>query len=40
MSSLAVVFMVGICTLVWGGFLLLLTRAVRSESRKQKGGRA
>ena len=35
MSTLAVAMMVGICTFVWGGFLLLLSRAVRSEGRKR-----
>lgn len=34
MSTTAIAFMVLICGLVWGGFLLLLVRAVRSEGRK------
>lgn len=34
MSSAAVVMMVAICGLVWGGFVVLLTRAVREEGRK------
>lgn len=34
MSSAAVVMMVAICGTVWGGFLLLLHRAVREEGRK------
>jgi len=34
MSGAAIAFMVVICTFVWGGFLLLLTRAVDSERRK------
>ena len=35
MSTVAISFMVLICGLVWGGFLVLLTRAVRSENAKQ-----
>jgi hypothetical protein len=35
MSAAAIAFMVVVCTFVWGGFLLLLTRAVRSEGRKE-----
>jgi len=34
MSGAAIAFMVVICTFVWGGFLLLLSRAVHSERRK------
>ena len=34
MSSTAIAFMILVCGLVWGGFALLLLRAVRSESRK------
>jgi hypothetical protein len=34
MSGSALVVMVSICTLIWGGFLALLTRAVRQESGK------
>jgi hypothetical protein len=34
MSGSAVVFMLVVCSFVWGGFLLLLVRAVRSEGRK------
>lgn len=34
MSGDAIVFMIVICTFVWGGFLVLLTRAIRSEGRK------
>lgn len=34
MSSAAVVVMVAICGTVWGGFLVLLRRAVREEGRK------
>lgn len=37
MSGLAVAMMVAICGFVWGGFLLLLGRALRSESRKARG---
>ncbi len=35
MSQSAVVMMVLMCGFVWGGFLLLLRRAIRSESRKR-----
>ena len=35
MSSLAIATMVLICGFVWGGFFTLLTRAMRSEGRKQ-----
>jgi len=34
MSSLAIGVMVLICSLIWGGFLLLLARAVRLEGVK------
>jgi hypothetical protein len=34
MSGAAIAFMALICTFVWGGFILLLTRAIRSEGRK------
>jgi len=37
MSGSAVVMMVVICGLVWGGFVTLLTRAVRKEGAKQNG---
>lgn len=36
MSDLSVVFMVLVCGFVWGGFALLLTRAVRRESTKRR----
>lgn len=36
MSAGAVVMMVAICGLVWGGFLVLLTRALREEGRKRR----
>lgn len=35
MSSLAIMMMLLICGFVWGGFFILLTRAMRSEGRKQ-----
>ena len=35
MTSLAIVTMVVICGLIWGGFAVLLVRAVRSEGRKE-----
>jgi hypothetical protein len=34
MSSLAIGMMVGVCALVWGGFLILLVRAIRHEGEK------
>lgn len=34
MSGPAIVFMIVVCTFVWGGFSVSLVRAVRSESRK------
>ncbi len=44
MSSLAIATMAVICGFVWGGFLTLLTRALRRESSKSRaeggGGRA
>ena len=36
MSGSAAVFMIVICTFIWGGFSTLLVRAIRSESRKSK----
>ena len=37
MSASAIVFMVFICGLIWGGFAFLLVRAARSEGRKARG---
>lgn len=34
MSGVATTMMAVICSFVWGGFCILLLRAVRSESRK------
>lgn len=34
MSGVAIAVMAVICSIVWGGFVLLLSRAVRSEGRK------
>ena len=34
MSTSAIVMMILICGFVWGGFLYLLIRAVRSEANK------
>jgi LPS O-antigen subunit length determinant protein (WzzB/FepE family) len=34
MSTLVLAMMIGICGFVWGGFLVLLTRALRQERRK------
>lgn len=39
MSTPAIVMMVLIGSLVWGGFLFFLVRAVRSESAKGRGDR-
>jgi hypothetical protein len=36
MSPLAVGMMIAICGLVWGGFSVLLRRAVRQEGLKSK----
>lgn len=36
MSGSAIVFMIVICTFVWGGFSFLLMRAIRSENRKSR----
>jgi hypothetical protein len=38
MSSLALTVMIVICGIVWGGFVVLLTRAFRREGAKQKSG--
>lgn len=40
MSAVAVASMVVICGLVWGGFAVLLTTAVRREGAKQREGGA
>lgn len=37
MSSGAVAVMAVVCTFVWGGFVVLLTRAVRQEGAKERG---
>lgn len=34
MTLPALVFLVVVCGIVWGGFVVLLVRAVRSEGRK------
>jgi hypothetical protein len=34
MTTSALVFLLLVCGLVWGGFVVLLVRAVRSEGRK------
>jgi hypothetical protein len=34
MSTGALVMMIAICGFVWGGFIYLVSRAVRSEARK------
>lgn len=34
MSTSAIVMMIVICGFIWGGFLYLLVRAIRSESSK------
>lgn len=35
MSGSALAVMIAVCTLIWGGFATLLTRAVRRESGKR-----
>lgn len=35
MTSVAILTMISICGLVWGGFVALLVRAVRHERRKR-----
>lgn len=35
MSASAIVMMVVICGIIWGGFVFFLIRAIRSESKKQ-----
>ncbi len=37
MTGSAIAFMILVCGVVWGGFLLLLLRAVRSEGKKSSG---
>ena len=37
MSASALIVMVAICSLIWGGFATLLVRAVRRESGKSAG---
>lgn len=34
MSASAILMMVAICGLIWGGFTLMLSRAVRKEGQK------
>jgi len=36
MNSTALVMMIVVCGAVWGGFAVLLIRALRSESAKKK----
>lgn len=36
MSTSAIVMMIVICGFIWGGFLYLLIRAVRSETKKSQ----
>lgn len=38
MSSVAIQVMIAVCGFVWGGFVYLLTRALRSEGAKQQDG--
>lgn len=35
MDSVAIVTMLVVCSLVWGGFVAFALRAVRAESRKR-----
>ncbi len=39
MTPIATTMMVLICGLVWGGFVLLLFRAIKQEKRKTDGQR-
>lgn len=38
MTTVATLMMISICGLVWGGFVMLLVRAVRHEGRKRVDG--
>lgn len=38
MTPIAVKTMIAICGFVWGGFTLLLVRALRREGAKKRGG--
>lgn len=40
MSASAIVMMLVICGLVWGGFIFFLVRAMRSEGRKKSSSAA
>ena len=40
MSASAVMMLVLICGFVWGGFVTLLTRAIRREGAKQQADRS
>jgi hypothetical protein len=37
MSGVAITLMILVCGFVWGGFVLLLARAVRREGEKREG---
>lgn len=36
MTTQAIVMMVAVCGVVWGGFVVLLVRAIRREAQKQR----
>lgn len=38
MTATAILMMISICGLVWGGFVVLLARAMRHEGRKRVDG--
>lgn len=38
MSPIAIKVMIAVCGFVWGGFVVLLTKALRSEGAKQQDG--
>ena len=38
MSPIALMVMTAVCGFVWGGFVVLLIRALRSEGAKQQKG--
>lgn len=37
MTGSAIAFMIFVCGVIWGGFITLLLRAVRSEGKKSSG---
>lgn len=39
MSPMALTVMIAVCGFVWGGFVVLLTKALRSEGAKKQGAK-